>query len=72
MGFCAINSHYGNRKLIGQVFNGTCRVASMNADGQNFIDDVGPGDLWYFPQGNPHSIQALGNGCSFLLVFDNG
>ena len=39
-----------------------------------------PGDLWYFPPGHPHSIQALGeedtpiaaNGTEFLLVFDTG
>ena len=55
-----------------QVFNGTCRITAFNADGQNYIDDVGPGDLWYFPQGDPHSIQGLAEGCSFLLVFDSG
>ena len=33
------------------------------------------GDLWYFPSGQPHSIQALPgpqNGAEFLLVFDSG
>lgn len=30
------------------------------------------GDLWYFPSGLPHSIQALEDGCEFLLVFDDG
>ena len=30
-------------------------------------------DLWYFPKGNPHSIQGLArDGCEFLLVFDDG
>jgi oxalate decarboxylase len=38
-----------------------------------FIDDIETGDLWYFPAGYPHSIQGLeGNGCEFLLVFDQG
>ena len=55
-----------------QVLNGTCRITSLNSQGQNFVDDVGTGDLWYFPQGDPHSIQALGDGCSFLLIFDDG
>ena len=34
----------------------------------------GPGDLWYFPPGVPHSLQATaeGNGTEFLLVFDSG
>ena len=30
------------------------------------------GDLWNFPAGLPHSIQALDEGCEFLLVFDDG
>ncbi|KAG6843607.1 hypothetical protein H0H87_002625, partial [Tephrocybe sp. NHM501043] len=34
----------------------------------------GPGDLWYFPPGIPHSLQATGDdpeGAEFLLVFDS-
>ena len=34
---------------------------STRRDG-NFVDDVGVGDLWYFPSGIPHSIQGLGPG----------
>lgn len=44
----------------------------MDQNGRNFIADVGPGDLWYFPPGIPHSIQGLAEGCEFLLVFDDG
>jgi oxalate decarboxylase len=44
----------------------------MDAAGRNFIGDVGEGDLWFFPAGLPHSIQALSDGCEFLLVFDSG
>jgi oxalate decarboxylase len=51
---------------------GTARVTSVDADGRNFVDDVGVGDLWYFPAGIPHSIQAFEEGCEFLLVFDDG
>jgi oxalate decarboxylase len=52
---------------------GTARITAINAQGQNFVDDVGVGDLWYFPSGVPHSIQGLGpDGCEFLLVFDDG
>lgn len=51
---------------------GSARITSVNQDGQNFIADVGPGDLWYFPAGLPHSIQGLSEGCEFLLVFDDG
>jgi oxalate decarboxylase len=52
---------------------GSARITAIDAQGRYFIDDVGVGDLWYFPGGIPHSIQGLGpDGCEFLLVFDNG
>jgi oxalate decarboxylase len=52
---------------------GTARITAIDAQGNNFVDDVGVGDLWYFPSGVPHSIQGLGpDGCEFLLVFDDG
>jgi len=36
---------------------------------------VGPGDLWFFPPGIPHSLQATGDspdGTEFILIFDDG
>jgi oxalate decarboxylase len=52
---------------------GSARITAIDAQGRNFADDVGVGDLWYFPAGIPHSIQGLGpDGCEFLLVFDDG
>jgi oxalate decarboxylase len=52
---------------------GTARITAIDAQGRNFVDDVGVGDLWYFGSGIPHSIQGLGpDGCEFLLVFDDG
>jgi oxalate decarboxylase len=52
---------------------GSARITAVDAQGRNFVDDVGVGDLWYFPAGIPHSIQGLGpDGCEFLLVFDDG
>jgi oxalate decarboxylase len=51
---------------------GRARITAVDQDGRNFIDDVGAGDLWYFPAGIPHSIQGLEEGCEFLLVFDDG
>lgn len=51
---------------------GSARITAMDASGRNFISYVGPGDLWYFPAGLPHSIQGLEEGCEFLLVFDDG
>ena len=52
---------------------GNARVTVFNPDGTIFIGDVGKGDLWFFPEGFPHSIQGLGpDGCEFLLVFNDG
>ncbi len=50
---------------------GRARITAVDQNGRNFIADVGPGDLWYFPPGIPHSIQGLEH-CEFLLVFDDG
>jgi oxalate decarboxylase len=55
------------------MLSGTARITAVDADGGSFVDDVGVGDLWYFPAGIPHSIQGLGSdACEFLLVFDDG
>jgi len=50
---------------------GNARVREPNPDETMFIDDVGKGDLWFFPAGFPHLIQGLeADGCQFLLVFN--
>jgi oxalate decarboxylase len=55
------------------VLTGKARITAVDQDGRNFVDDVGVGDLWYFPSGIPHSIQGLDpDGTEFLLVFDDG
>ena len=52
---------------------GSARITGLDSEGKSFVDDVGEGDLWYFPTGIPHSIQGLKpDGCEFLLVFDDG
>ncbi|KAF8606206.1 oxalate decarboxylase [Ceratobasidium sp. AG-I] len=57
------------------ILAGSCRLAVVNQDGENYNADVYPGDLWYFPSGIPHVVQGLddiADGCEFLLVFDDG
>ncbi|KAJ5818849.1 hypothetical protein N7474_004440 [Penicillium riverlandense] len=54
------------------VLNGSCRIQAINENGETFIDDLTAGDVWFFPPGIPHSIQALDDGVEFLLVFDDG
>lgn len=65
--------HWHKEAEWAYMLYGTARITAINSQEENFIDDVGVGDLWYFPSGMPHSIQGLGpDGCEFLLVFDNG
>lgn len=55
------------------MLTGKARITVFTPDGSMFVDDVEAGDLWLFPAGAPHSIQALGDdGCEFLLVFNQG
>src|SRR5262249_39199459 len=50
-----------------------CRVTVLDQAGRPYVQDVGAGDLWYFPAGQPHSLQGLGpEGCEFLIAFDDG
>ncbi|MFY9795901.1 MAG: oxalate decarboxylase family bicupin [Candidatus Nitrosopolaris sp.] len=51
---------------------GRARLSGVDQNGQNFLDDVGPHDMWNFPAGIAHSIQGLEEGCEFLLIFDDG
>src|ERR1700730_15275078 len=55
------------------MLTGAARITALDNEGKSFVQDVQEGDLWYFPSGNPHSIQGLApDGCEFLLVFDDG
>ncbi|KAH8100803.1 oxalate decarboxylase [Cristinia sonorae] len=67
--------HWHKTSEWAYVIKGHTQVTAINPDGQNFLATVGPGDLWYFPPGIPHSLQATNDsadGSEFLLVFDNG
>jgi oxalate decarboxylase len=65
--------HWHKQAEWSYMLYGTARITAIDAQGRNFVDDVGVGDLWYFPGGIPHSIQGLApDGCEFLLVFDDG
>ncbi|KAF8137295.1 putative oxalate decarboxylase/oxidase [Boletus edulis] len=57
------------------MLSGYVRVSCLTSQGQIYLQDVGPGDVWYFPAGFPHSLQAkntTADGAEFLLIFDNG
>lgn len=55
------------------VTDGKCRITVLDPEGHAYVQDVGVGDLWYFPAGYPHSLQGIGeDGCEFVIVFDEG
>jgi oxalate decarboxylase len=64
--------HWHKQAEWAYMLAGRARITAIDADGNNFIDDLGTGDLWNFGAGFPHSIQGLAEGCEFLLVFDDG
>jgi oxalate decarboxylase family bicupin protein len=65
--------HWHSTDEWAYILNGTFRVALVDSDGKNQVSNVGPGDLWYFASGMPHSIQSTSpGGGEFLLVFDDG
>ncbi|GAA3765657.1 oxalate decarboxylase [Plantactinospora mayteni] len=64
--------HWHKQAEWAYVLAGSCRIGAVDQEGRNFLDDVSQGDLWFFPKGIPHHIQALDDGVEFLLVFDDG
>ncbi|MCW2963294.1 MAG: oxalate decarboxylase [Actinomycetia bacterium] len=64
--------HWHKEAEWAYMLAGRARITAVDAEGRNYIADVGTGDIWNFPAGIPHSIQGLEEGCEFLLVFDDG
>ncbi|EPT01229.1 hypothetical protein FOMPIDRAFT_281600 [Fomitopsis schrenkii] len=67
--------HWHKTSEWAYVLSGYTQVSAVDEYGRNFVGTVGPGDLWYFPPGVPHSLQATNQsegGSEFLLIFDNG
>lgn len=65
--------HWHKQAEWSYVLAGQVRITAVDEQGRTFQDDLGPGDLWYFPPGIPHSLQGIGDdGTEFLLVFDDG
>lgn len=64
---------HANAAEWGYVIEGSLRTTIIHPDGITYNDNFGPGDVWYFPKGYGHAIQANGTGeCHFILIFDNG
>ncbi|PCH41733.1 oxalate decarboxylase [Wolfiporia cocos MD-104 SS10] len=67
--------HWHKTSEWAYILSGYVQVTAVDQDGRNFLGTVGPGDLWYFPPGVPHSLQATAQdpaGAEFLLIFDDG
>ncbi len=65
--------HFHKQAEWAFMIKGRARITAVDHARRTFVDDVGEGDLWFFPKGVPHSIQGLPeDGCEFLLVFDDG
>ncbi|OSD00702.1 Bicupin oxalate decarboxylase/oxidase [Trametes coccinea BRFM310] len=62
----------------GYILNGTGRITAIDDTGRSYTSDIkGPlngsdPDIYYFPPGVPHSIQALDQGLEILLIFTDG
>ncbi|KAF7311938.1 Oxalate decarboxylase [Mycena indigotica] len=77
LGICPQGTRHQQRPCAGADISsqGSTQVTSVDAEGRNFLATVGPGDLWFFPPGIPHSLQATNDsagGSEFILVFDDG
>ncbi|KAL8715425.1 MAG: hypothetical protein Q9220_000759 [cf. Caloplaca sp. 1 TL-2023] len=64
--------HWHQANEWAYIFNGSVRVGAVDETGQTTYDDLNAGDVWFFPSGKPHTIQALDQGSEFLLIFDSG
>jgi oxalate decarboxylase family bicupin protein len=67
--------HWHKTSEWAYVLSGSTQVTAVDTDGRNFLATVEPGDLWFFPPGIPHSLQATNEsaeGSEFLLIFDDG
>ncbi|OWP02729.1 hypothetical protein B2J93_146 [Marssonina coronariae] len=80
--------HWHSANEWSLIMKGSVRLSPVTERGETFTDDIGAGgksltrglaglfqrasDVWFFPAGIPHSIQALDGGAEFFLVFDDG
>ena len=63
--------HWHKNAEWAYVLKGYTQISAVDQNGKNIVATVGPGDLWYFPAGVPHSLQATDqdpDGSEFLLV----
>ncbi|KAL1724221.1 RmlC-like cupin domain-containing protein [Schizophyllum commune] len=55
------------------LINGTTQVSAVDQQGRSTFATANTGDLWYFPPGVGHHLQATGDApAEFLLIFKTG
>ena len=65
--------HWHDSAEWAYILAGYCQVTVVDPEGETEVANYGPGDLWYFPKGHSHAIQALGSEpCHAVLAFDDG
>jgi oxalate decarboxylase len=65
--------HWHNSAEWAYILAGHCQVTVVDPHGETEVANYAAGDLWYFPNGHAHAIQALGSGpCHAILAFDDG
>lgn len=65
--------HWHDSAEWAYILAGHCQVTVVDPEGETEVANYGPGDLWYFPRGHSHAIQALGSEpCHAVLAFDDG
>lgn len=47
-------------------------MSAVDQNGQYQVEQLGEGDIWYFPKGVAHTIQGIDDENEYLLTFDNG
>ncbi|KAF9020544.1 oxalate decarboxylase [Hymenopellis radicata] len=67
--------HWHKTSEWAYVLKGSTQITAVDQLGRNYIATVKAGDLWFFPPGVPHSLQATADdpeGSEFLLIFNAG
>lgn len=47
-------------------------VSAVDDNGKYEVDELGWGDIWYFPREQAHTIEGLDDENEYLLAFDDG
>ena len=47
-------------------------ISAVDENGRHQVEQLGFGDIWYFPKGQAHTIQGLDDENEYLLAFDDG